>query len=212
MFSRCPSCNAQQLITTQQLRETRGLVTCDVCRVSFDALPTLTERMDETLVTAEQVISPLTHTASPASSLVWGTGSLLMLILLLGQLIYFQGADLMRYPQVYSSVYTVCQLAECKVPAYRNLAAWSVSHSDLQAQLNHSYWLTAALTNQAELAQTLPVLKFSLTDYKGQTVVERLLAPQQYSKTIRASANQTVAVRIPLILPATMGGFTLSPI
>ena len=210
MFSRCPGCNAQQLVTTQKLRETRGLITCEGCGKSFDALPSLTERMDDPLASAEQAISPLIYAVRPASNAVWGLGSVLMLVLMLGQLVYFQGADLMHYPHVHKGISAVCQLADCKVPADQNSAAWSVSHSDLQTQLHQSYWLTAALTNQAELSQALPVLKLSLTDYKGQTVAERLFTPQQYTNTINASANQTVAVRIPLILPALPGGFTLS--
>jgi len=211
MFSRCPNCNTQQAITTQQLRQTRGLVTCEVCRASFDALPSLTESKDDAFTAKEQTIDSLNNGKNPPAA-IWGIGNAWLLMLLLGQLVFFQGAELLRYPRVYSAVVGVYQRLGYQAPAYQNVSMWSVSHSDLQAQLDRHYWLTAALTNQTEWVQTLPVLKLSLTNYKGQIVAERLFTPQQYSNTLNATAGQTMAVRIPLLLSASPGGFTLSPV
>lgn len=209
MYSRCPHCNLQQIVTTEQLRQTRGLICCEVCRQSFDALPNLTEQADESVAPAAQM-TEIFAAAKPATHAVWGLGSLGLLLLLCAQLAYFQGESLMRRAPVYQAFSEICHTLGCQLPAYYNPAAWSVSHTELQEQIGRRYWLTAALTNQAALVQALPVLKLSLTDYNGQIVAERLFTPQHYAKVTNAAANHTLAVQIPLSLSVPVGGFTLS--
>lgn len=211
MFSRCPNCDLQQQVTTQQLRDNRGLLVCVVCGKSFDALPTLTELVDDEVnaTPAEELAGFRPH--KPESPVVWRIGNVLLLLVLLSQVGYFQADFFTRQPWLYSGLARLCQTFGCRLPAYQNPADWSVSHSDLQPQPNNRYLLIAALTNQADIAHAFPVLKLAVTDYNGRPLAERLFRPESYSQDGVSAANHTSQIRLPLIISAPeVGGFTLS--
>lgn len=210
MFSRCPHCDALQEISAQQLRDSRGLLHCASCQQPFDALPTLSERADEVM---EQVSTEILFSQYNQSKAVWGwrIGSLLMLLVLLGQVVYFQGEFIRRQPKINATLIQVCKSLGCQLPAYKNSDDWSLSHADLQLHLDNRCLLTAALTNQASSIQAFPVLKLTLKNFNGQPIAERLFAPQQYASETALAANQTTQIRLPLVLPTSeLGGFTLT--
>lgn len=210
MFSRCPHCEAQQPLSTEQLRNTRGLVNCAACGQVFDALPSLSEQADEIIEPSLHFSYAMERPAKRASSKAWGLGSALMLLLLLGQMIYFAGARLYQQPVIYKALVRLCQKLNCELPAYNNPDDWSISHSDLQANLDQRYVLTAAITNQANLRQAFPDLKLTLMDFTGQPFAERRFAPKEYSHQAALAANQTVQIRLPLVVPADVGGFSIT--
>jgi len=76
--------------------------------------------------------------------------------------------------------------------------------------MNNRYWVIAALTNQAGITQAFPELKLRLTDFNGQLLAERVFSPHQYSVNSTLASNETVLVRLPLVMTANeIGGFTL---
>lgn len=210
MFSRCPHCDAQQEVTAQQLRDSRGLLHCVGCHQPFDALLSLSEQADEVLEQAgTEMLFPQQHNTE--SVWRWRVGSLLMLLALLGQVVYFEGETLRRQPDVYATLLQACKTLDCELPAYINSDDWALSHSDLQLQLDQRYLMTAALTNQAGFAQALPTIKLTLKNFNDQPVAERLFTPQQYAVDTALAANQTTQIRLPLVIPAgEVGGFTLT--
>jgi predicted Zn finger-like uncharacterized protein len=210
MYSRCPHCDAQQELTAQQLRDSRGLLHCVSCHQPFDALLSLSEQADEVVEPASTNIV-LPQQQNTESVWRWRVGSLMMLLALLGQVVYFEGESLGRQPEVYATLLQACETLGCALPAYKNSDDWAVSHSDLQVHLDKRYLVTAALTNQAGFAQALPILKLTLKDFNDQPVAERLFAPQQYASDAALSANQTTQIRLPLVFSTNeVGGFTLS--
>lgn len=211
MFSRCPHCDSQQQLTTRQLRDGRGLLTCVSCGKSFDALPTLTEMADEPLASLKPTKLAFSKAEEGRLPVAWRIGNAILLVVLLGQVAYFEKDGLMRQPRLYSALTQFCRIIGCRVPVYNNPAEWSVSHSEWQAHLDNRYVLTAALTNQANLAQAFPALKLTVRDYNGRPLAERLFQPASYSKDAMSAANHTSQIRLPLIISAPdVGGFTLT--
>ncbi|WAR44047.1 zinc-ribbon and DUF3426 domain-containing protein [Methylomonas rapida] len=210
MFSRCPQCDVLQEVTTQQLRDSRGLLKCKACRQTFDALPTLSERPDEMIEPGHGIGPAFEKNVKTESLWLWRGASLAMLLLLMVQLAYFEGQRLYRYPLLRPALAKVCAAMDCRLIDTANTTDWSVSHSQLQPYLQQTHLLTAALTNQADVAQGFPSLQLTLTDFNGQPLEQRLFAPQQYTHTAQLAANQTMHIRLPLIIPAEFGGFTLT--
>lgn len=210
MYSRCPHCDAQQELTAQQLRDSRGLLHCVSCHQPFDALLSLSEQADEVVEPASANIV-LPQQQNTESVWRWRVGSLMMLLALLGQVVYFEGESLGRQPKVYAALLQACETLGCALPAYKNINDWAVSHSDLQAHLDKRYLVKAALTNQAGFAQALPILKLTLKDFNDQPVAVRLFFPQQYASNAVLSANQTTQIHLPLVFSTNeVGGFTLT--
>lgn len=208
MYSRCPHCNKQIQVSARQLRLSRGLLKCKRCGDSFDALALLSEKADETQAKARSYL--VKQAEDRSSPWLWGIASLLMFMVLLAQIIYFEGQRLYSQPTINLALAKACQALDCRLPVVNNPEDWVVSHSELQAHLDSRYWLIAALTNQAEITQAFPELKLTLTDFNGQPFAERVFTPNQYSKDTTLAANETVLIRLPLVMAADeFGGFSL---
>ena len=164
------------------MRNSRGLLICKRCGQSFDALASLSEKLDKGQTRFYNDSSYSFERAElRKSSWFWGVASLSMVAVLLAQIIYFDGLSLYSKPIIHSGLSSVCRTLNCRLPIITNPEDWSVSHSELQAYLNGRYWVTAALTNQSEITQALPELKLRLTDFNGQPLTERVFLPYQYS-------------------------------
>lgn len=210
MFSRCPHCDSQQAVTTQQLRDSRGLLDCRACGQKFDALPALTEQADESVQTQTTPFDFFSQDKL-VSVWHWQLGNCLLALALLLQIGYFEADRLFQQPKLHQVISRVCQVVECRLPAYHTPEDWSVSHGDLQAHLDNRYWLTAALTNHSDSLQNLPALKLTLNDYQGQPMMMRIFAPPVFSQASTLPANQTLEIRLPLVVSvAPIGGFSLT--
>lgn len=212
MYSRCPQCDKLRKVSAKQLRDSRGLLKCKRCGQSFDALASLSEKADapRPKPRKEPAIS-FEPTQTKQSPWFWGSASLLMFLVLLIQVVYFDGLRLYSQPAIHSALSFACQAVDCRLPAVNNPEEWTVSHSELQPHLDRRYWLTAALTNQAEVSQAFPKLKLTLTDFSGQALAERVFIPKQYAELAQLAANETLQIRLPLMIAeGDVGGFTLT--
>jgi predicted Zn finger-like uncharacterized protein len=107
----------------------------------------------------------------------------LLVLLLLGQLIYFLHDPLMaNYPGLRPMLSSVCDLLGCQLGLPQNVEKIKILGSDLQAEPGNGKRLTLALTlaNQASYAQAWPMLQLSLTDTKDNPLARRLFAPSEY--------------------------------
>lgn len=212
MFSRCPHCDKQRQVSAKQLRDSRGLLKCKRCGQSFDALASLSEKGDQARTIATSHSDPsFGGTEARQSPWPWGIASLLMFGILFAQIGYFEGQRLYSQPVIHAALSQACQVIGCRPPLADNPDEWSVSHTELQAHLDNRYLVVAALTNQALVAQAIPKLKLTLTDFNGQTLAERVFAPRQYAAFTELAGNETVEIRLPFIIAASeVGGFTLT--
>jgi len=211
MYSRCPHCNKQIKVSARQLRLSRGLLKCKRCGESFDGLALLSETSDEVQTKSRSSSGFLSgRGAVKPSAWFWGIASLIMFTVLLAQIVYFDGRRLYSQPTINLTLAKVCQALNCRLPAVNMPEEWAVSHTELEPHLNNRYWLIAALTNQADITQTFPELKLTLTDFNGRLLAERVFLPYQYSKDSTLASNETVSIRLPLVLAAEdIGGFTM---
>ncbi|MGZ4959720.1 MAG: zinc-ribbon and DUF3426 domain-containing protein [Methylomonas sp.] len=213
MYSRCSHCQAQQQVTAEQLRRSRGLLSCSACGKRFDALASLSEQVDAQLQAENTAdfLPDLTE-RKPASG-VWVAASALMAVAFLAQIVYFEGDALNRQPQLHAGLQAVCERLKCRLPAYKNIDEWSVSHSDFRKLSDKNYILSAAITNQAVFPQAYPDLKLVLLNFSGQAIAQRVFSGQQYGSAAVLPANETAEIKLSVVAPpglAQIGGYTFS--
>jgi len=211
MFSRCEYCQHQQRVTVKQLRRYRGLLKCKQCGKSFDALASLSDKFDSRIVEVNENALPWLKYQRSAYPGLWRLGCVAMLLLLIAQGGYFEGNRLLGKPQIRTLATELCRSLNCTVPSYRNLDDWSISHSDLQPYLQGQYVFSAAMSNQAAVAQALPSLKLTLLGFNGQPVAERVFSAWQYADEAELAGEETRKIQLWLAPPAAaIGGFNVS--
>ncbi|MFY9261519.1 MAG: DUF3426 domain-containing protein [Gallionella sp.] len=116
-------------------------------------------------------------------SILQGLASVLLLVTLLGQAVYFFRVDLAaRYPNVKPALLTYCQLLQCSVPLPQKAEMMSIESSDLEAvpAQENQIILNALLRNRAPYAQAFPYLELTLNDTQDAPLVRRILRPADY--------------------------------
>lgn len=107
----------------------------------------------------------------------------LLLLILLGQAVYFFRVDLAaRYPNIKPALLDYCRLLQCTVPLPRKAELMSIEASDLEAMPGHENQiiLNALLRNRAPYAQAFPDLELTLNDIHDAPLARRIFHPADY--------------------------------
>jgi len=178
MFTQCPECQTIHPLTLAKLRANRGMLRCNHCSAMFDAL----ERISET--------EKINHSENPSSKSMpwdkvsgdayWRTGLVIGLLLLIGQIVYFEGYAFSQNPAVRPILAKLCQLANCQLPVYKNLDEFSLLQSSFTPLPDQNYAFKIVISNQAPFAQTYPNIKLTLFDYNGKALGHRVFQPRDY--------------------------------
>jgi predicted Zn finger-like uncharacterized protein len=116
-------------------------------------------------------------------SILLGLASVLLLMTLLGQAVYFFRNDLaVRYPNVKPALLAYCELLQCSLPLPQKAELMSIESSDLEAvpAQENQIILNALLRNRAPYAQAFPYLELTLNDSQDAPLVRRILRPADY--------------------------------
>jgi hypothetical protein len=139
-------------------------------------------------------------------SWAWGSASVLLLALLLGQSAYFLRDTLVsQLPQTRPGLERMCDLLGCSLSLPKNLALLQIVGSDLETEASGRLRLTLTLGNRAGHAQAWPVLVLTLTDQRNRPLARRSFAPTEYlGDAQRIAAGMPPRSEQPLSLPLTV--------
>jgi len=239
MYTQCPNCQQKHPVTVEQLRTTRAIVHCSHCAIEFDALEQLHESMLErqvevhladelpakakfpqTVEQAEKVKAedealpelPWEKPAQAGKS-YWTGGSILAVLVLIGQGIFFEGEHLSQDPEIRHYLDAACAVLKCQLPAYINLDELSILHSEFEPlPANQGYNFRLVIANQAVFPQPYPNIKLTLLDYTGRPFSQRTLQAKDYLTTKAPpimAADATVDVNLNIAATETpIGGHT----
>ena len=213
MFTQCPECQSIQPLTSAQLRDGRGMLRCSHCSAMFDAL----ERISET-----DVITPSEHlpsrllpwdNASKSGNIFWRTGLVIGLLVLTGQIIYFEGYAFSQNAAIRLGLAKVCQLIKCHLPDYKNLDEFSLLHGSFSPLPDQNYAFRLVMSNQADFSQPYPNIKLTLLDYSGNSFAQRVFHPLDYlpegTDATLMAADATTEINLKIAAPETkIGGST----
>ncbi len=115
--------------------------------------------------------------------------TILLLLGLAGQYVYFHFDELARKPSWRPLYALACQELQCQLPNIFNVGDLTVKHVSVKS---HDYYqgvlvIDTLLTNLAKIDQPFPMLDVYFTDKKGQLVAKRRFKPAEYLRGELAS-------------------------
>lgn len=145
------------------------------------------------------------HDLSNGRRWPWIAGSLILILTLIAQALFFFATDMaVRFPQFRPELTEACQWLHCIVAMPRMPDQLFIEASDLQV-LNPArpgeVLLTASIRNRANVTQELPLIELTLTDALNQTTARKVFYPADYmdkSQSLEAGigANQEIPVKL----------------
>lgn len=202
----CPHCHSLFHIREEQLDQADGQVQCGHCLAIFSAQnPYRNQQHDDVLkaqtdehnsidfdqddalndvVPAELRAEDLTRgkTYSTVSSLLWSIGILLLILIGLAQLAYYQRYELVKYPQLKNLMQTVCQQVHCQLPAPKDTSRIKLTSKNVYTHPNieQALMINATMVNRAEFKQSFPILEIRFENIRGETVAARRFKASEY--------------------------------
>ncbi|WP_305909352.1 zinc-ribbon and DUF3426 domain-containing protein [Methylomarinum sp. Ch1-1] len=211
MFTQCPECKSQHIVSTEDLRACRGMMKCSNCATMFDALEYISDQpiTDERQRQSIQPFSASDEGAKPRTKL-WLFGFLLGLMILLGQFFYFEAYHLSQDPALRPWLLKTCQTFDCQLPDYKNPNEISIMHGTLEANGEYSYRFKAIIVNQAGFAQAYPDIQLTLLNFTGEPFAERVFSARHYqSSGAPLAVDESAEIVFDIAAPShKIGGYT----
>lgn len=115
----------------------------------------------------------------------WRLGTVLLAMLLIGQIVLFEGERLAQNAHLRPVLEEACQWLGCHLPPFRNLADIKVVDRALYpVKVNaDGYEFYLVIVNQSPYPQAYPLLKLTLTALDGTPIAHRVFKPEEYLGT-----------------------------
>lgn len=128
-------------------------------------------------------LTPARPAKRPLSPWLLTPLGLLLLLLALGQTLYFLRTEVAaRLPHTRPYLEQACAVLGCIVELPRQALLLGIDDSDLREDAAHQdvFILTSTLVNRAAFAQAYPLLELTLTDLSDRPVLRRAISPHEY--------------------------------
>ena len=135
---------------------------------------------DESVFAFEPIEKPARQRA-PATPF-WIAGSLVLLLLLGGQLVWLFKDSLIRHDMGRQAVSALCQVVGCTVPIRRDTDKIVIQSRNLSTHpdMPDVLFMQLVMINNAGFAQPFPKVQLSLFNDKGALIARRTFAPDDY--------------------------------
>ncbi|MEJ2590231.1 MAG: DUF3426 domain-containing protein [Candidatus Thiodiazotropha sp.] len=151
-------------------------------RASIDepVSPPASAPVDESVFAFEPIEKPARQ-RSPATPF-WFAGSLVLLLLLGGQLVWLFKDSLIRHDMGRQAVSALCQVVGCTVPIRRDTDKIVIQSRNLSTHpdMPDVLFMQLVMINNAGFAQPFPKVQLSLFNDKGALIARRTFAPDDY--------------------------------
>lgn len=124
----------------------------------------------------------------------WTTGSLLLILLVMGQGVHHWREPLARHPTLGSAINAVYGSLGMPLAPERDLLAFQVTEGTVGAAPSpDALRVSAVITHRAKHSLALPLLQVTLEDRYGAPIGRRAFGPAEYSADPAAAAAQQLA-------------------
>jgi predicted Zn finger-like uncharacterized protein len=149
-----------------------------------DETDTLSEFPDEILGDIpDELRETLPVKRSLLATLSWAFGALLLLIIIVAQLAWFNRDELLlRYPQLDPIAREICDRLQCEILRYKDISSIKLLNRDVR---NHplyegSLLVNATMANKSETIQPFPRIQLALFNPGGEVIGYREFKPEEY--------------------------------
>jgi len=117
------------------------------------------------------------------ATMCWGFGALLLLIIVVAQLAWFNRDELLlRYPQLDPVARKICDRLQCEILRYKDISSIKLLNRDVR---NHplyegSLLVNATMANKSETIQPFPLIQLALFNPDGEVIAYREFKPDEY--------------------------------
>ncbi len=114
--------------------------------------------------------------------LLWFVGILILLILAIVQVIYYQRYALISSVHYQPQILSLCQILPCDEKKFFNASQFRLLERNIFTHPTRpdALMVSGSFVNQAPFSQPLPRLLISLSDQSGNFIASRLFEPEQY--------------------------------
>lgn len=124
--------------------------------------------------------------------------SVFLLLMLLGQSVYFLRTDIAAlYPKTKLLLTQACQILKCTVPLPQQIDLLTIDDSDMQEHLTYQNVLifSSTLINHANFAQAYPNIELTLTNTDDEPVLRRTFKAADYLQSPASAAAVGIAAK-----------------
>jgi len=121
------------------------------------------------------------HRLTPAT-IAWGVGSMLLMLVFLGQSVYFKHDQLAHISVLRPWVVSFCHRFNCEVALQYDASQLELLGQDIRSnpKIKDSLMVSTTIINKAGYRQAYPGLQITFTDLNGQRVAMRRFLPGEY--------------------------------
>jgi predicted Zn finger-like uncharacterized protein len=140
--------------------------------------------------TPQPAPTPAEKKSSPSRG-IWIAASLLLSLLLLGQLAWYQRTSLLAHRDFRPWLDRACALAGCQLPLRVDLENFVLVDRDVKPhpRVKGALLISASLKNAAAFAQNYPIVEVRLSNIGRQTIAMRRFAPINYLRDAAVIAD-----------------------
>jgi len=143
------------------------------------------------------------HPANYRSMASWGLGSLMLMLLFLGQTIYFKHNELGQISQLRPWVEYFCKRASCELSLQADIGQIELLGQDIRShpKSKKALLVSATIINNAPFTQPYPGMQLNFSDMNGEKVAMRNFLPKDYlpSKTnVEKGMESNVPIQLEL--------------
>jgi predicted Zn finger-like uncharacterized protein len=139
---------------------------------------------------------------------LWIVGILMLLILLMIQVIYYQRYELISDSRYQQQILSLCQFLPCDRSRFSNPAQIRMVERNVFSHPTHekALMITGSFINDAPFEQPMPALLVSLSDINGNLIANREFSAQEYltnKSQHTLAAGKSAQFRLEILDPGT---------
>lgn len=216
MQTQCPNCATVFKVTDKQLSLAESKVRCSQCDSIFDGRQYIVDQKEKATENLRNEISIRDikrhirgNKNLPTWRLsIWVLVCLSFISLLVLQFTWINRASLVEHEKLGSPIRQTCAYLDfCTIPEKRDIRAFSLAARQIFSHPNieNALILSASFSNDAEFAQSYPLVLVSMSNKQGEVIAERYFEPEVYSEDFLVDAKvlpkQTVNLSLALADP-----------
>ncbi len=140
---------------------------------------------DRSIISDPFMLDKMLHPKTPPKKkggFLWAIGIILLLVIALGQLAWFERDQLMKYPEGRMLLETACKYAKCELPTLRAPEKIQVLSRSITVhpEIDNALLIQLTIANNANFPQPHPMLQIGLFSSDERLVMQRRFQPSEY--------------------------------